>query len=518
MNIRSFDEAYVISDLHIGGAPNFQMFASSQRFAEFVAYLEKRLTDLRRQQKARGNGDAEILLVINGDFVDLLAEQEKDYFLLRQGETLLHRILEDSDRFPLITQSLQKFVARSGAHLVVVLGNHDLELALPDCREALVQIITAGNPVRRARVELCFEGWGYRFQVAGRRALCLHGNETDIFNFTRYDELDRIQREVALHGESVFGESWKPSAGTQFVVDAVNPLKRPHPFVDLMHPLIPLVPAVLGLFNPGNVRFADEVAALTTTALANEAIRPASQRRMLSVEAPLAIQQINPAQGHSAAEITAEVERAMTQGRIDELIHGGLNRHQQTLGMFSWIETVRDAAADFRNRTVDLARTTVRRLTEAKQAAHREMVRRVLSSIVEEHLDSPMELSHTDTAIEKTIGGQYDVIFVGHTHHRRLARRAGGMGIHVNTGTWADRMTLLQHDVGNGHRFAEIYRALISDDRQDLLDPQLNLVRRECPVGVLGTLPRQRSVTASLGTVPEGSTGGFDVEIAEPLN
>lgn len=336
-------------------------------------------------------------------------------------------------------------------------------------------------------------------------------------NFTRYDELDRIQREVAMHGSSEFGETWRPSAGTQFVVDAVNPLKQQHPFVDLMHPLIPLVPAVLGLFDPRNIRFADEAAALTATALANEATRPASQRRMLSIDLSATLNDTLTGRSHSAAEITDEVERAMRQGRIDELIHGGINRHQQTLGMLDWIDTVRAAAADFRDRTVDLARTTVQRLNDTKRTAHREMVRRVLLPMVGTTLDAPTELSDEDTAIEKTIGGHYDVIFAGHTHHRRLATRASGRGIHVNTGTWADRLTLLKKDVGDAERFAAIYTALISKDRSDLLVPSLNLVRRECPVAVLGKLKGQREVSVSLGTVPDGSTSKFDVELSEPL-
>ena len=518
MTLPTFDEAYVVSDLHIGGAPGLQMFASTERFNEFVSYLERRLAELRRTRKNAGGRDAELLLVINGDFVDFLAEQERDYFLVTQGLSLLHRIMENADRFPGVTKALQRFVAKTGSHLVVVLGNHDLELALPECREAFVQIVTENNPARRSRVELCFEGWGYRFQVAGKKALCLHGNETDMHNFTRYDELDRIQREIALLGRSEFGLRWKPSAGTQFVVDAVNPLKKQHPFVDLMHPMIPLVPALLGLINPGNLRYADEAAALTATALANEHDRPTSQRRMLSVNLPMAADSFGSGRSRSAAEITAEVEREMQLGRVDQLIQNGASGYRDVLGMFDWIENVRDVTTRFRESVVDLTRTTVQRLDVARRAAHREMARQILLTMVGERLDLPSELSDEDKAIEKTVGGQYDVVFVGHTHHRRLATRASGKGIHVNTGTWADRMTLLKKDVGNSDRFSEVYAALIGDDRNALADKNLNLVRRECPVAVLGTLKDQRTVSVSLGTLPEGTTEKLDIQLSAPLD
>lgn len=523
MSIREFDEAYVVSDLHIGGPPGFQMFASSKRFLEFGRYLEKRLSDLRKKSRS-----AELLLVINGDFVDFLAEQQPNYFVQHNAVDLLHTILDDKSRFRDVRNMLQRFVARSGAHLVVVLGNHDLELALPDCREAFLEILTGGRKDRRSRVELCFDGWGYRFRTGGKTALCLHGNETDKFNFTRYDELNRICGELSTLGRSDFGRQWIPSAGTKFVVDAVNPLKQKHPFVDLLHPMIPLVPTVLGLLNPDNIRFADEAAELMGRAVSNELKRPASQRRMLSTT-------MLPATGtlladdspfeepdrtnteQSAAEIVERVERALREGRIDNLIAFEREYARASLGRTDWLQNLRDAASRFRDRTVDLARTSVDRLNDARKAAHRHTMRTVLLKLVADELDVPTQLSAEDAAIESTIGGQYDVIFIGHTHHRRLAPRSSGTGIHVNTGTWADRMTLLARDVGDGNRFADVYEALISTDRAAITDAALGLVRRECTVAVLGRLPRQSQHRVSLGRVAEES-GRFEIELSEPLN
>lgn len=519
MHFREFDEAYVVSDLHIGGAPGGQMFASSARFTEFVGYLVRRLSTIRKAKKAAGEGDPRMLLVINGDFVDFLAEADdfkagrsSRYFLANGAEDTLQRILLNNDRFPAVTKALQDFVSKNGTHLVVILGNHDLELTLPNCREEFLNILTEGDRRRRSGVELCFEGWGYRFQVGGQKALCLHGNETDIFNFTRYDELDRIQRELTIHGRSEFGEQWIPSAGTQFVIDAVNPLKNDHPFVDLMHPLLWLVPTVLGAINPGNIRFGDEAAEMGVRAVVNEKLRPASQRRMLSG----AVLGTNVSgRSDTDADIFYEVENALREGRIDDLIQRGRQSDRQTLGLW---DSVRNSVRAFCKSTVDLAVTAVNALDEKKEQLHREMVRRLLSQAVEDQLDSPLELAGDDRGMEAAIGAEYDVIFAGHTHHRRLAQRVSGQGIHVNTGTWADRMTLLTSDVSDSGRFAKIYKALMSSKRSLLTDPALGLVRRDCTVGVLGTLPGQTGVSVAIGSVPEGRSNRFDPEFSEPLN
>lgn len=516
MGVREFSEAYVISDLHIGGPPGFQMFASADRFTAFCGYLEKRLRELRRKSKS-----AQVLLVINGDFVDFLAEQQPHYFVQDSSVDLLHAILDDADRFQEVCDALKRFVSRAGAHLVVVLGNHDLELALPDCREAFYDILTDGRKERRARIELSFDGWGYRFQVGDAKALCLHGNETDKFNFTRYDELNRICGELTMLGRSDFGRQWIPSAGTKFVVDAVNPLKQKHPFVDLMHPMIPLVPTVLGLLNPDNIRFADEAAALMGRAVSNELKRPASQRRMLSdgfgspTGSPFEDEPQRTA-ANDAETIVRTVEIAMKDGRIDELIAFSHDHTRVTLGITDWLRNLHEAAGRLREQTVDLAKTTIDRLNDARKAAHRQTVRSVLLPLVADELDLPTELSDEDKAIEATIGGRYDVLFVGHTHHRRLAPRITGHGFHVNTGTWADRMTLLRRDVGDSGRFALVYEALISPDRAVITDPPLGLVRRECTVAALQLLPGRNQTKVSLGQVPDGSDQ-FEAELSETI-
>ena len=55
-----FDELYVISDLHIGGQPGFQIFDQGDLLSRFIDYVTAR--------------PGKVGLVINGDSVDFLAE------------------------------------------------------------------------------------------------------------------------------------------------------------------------------------------------------------------------------------------------------------------------------------------------------------------------------------------------------------------------------------------------------------------------------------------------------------
>jgi UDP-2,3-diacylglucosamine pyrophosphatase LpxH len=483
MELRPFELAWIVSDLHIGGTPGSQMFQCGSQFKALIDQILKEHQELRAA--GAGMQDAQCLLVINGDFIDFLAQNPPAFFSLKDSVSMLQSILQEPAFRP-VTKALQDFTAAEGTHLVVVLGNHDLELALPDCRQQFLQTITSGKPERRGKVELCFEGWGYRFSVAGRRALCLHGNETDPWNFTRYDELDRIQREMMIHGDSPFGRNWMPSAGTQFVIRAVNPIKAEFPFVDLMHPLFPLLTTVLGILDPGNITYVDDFAAAAAKAKANDLTRPQSQRRMLSAGA-LTMDGEIVRHDSSAEEIIRATEAALRNGTIDELI---ANDGTDLLFMDGWIKSMKSAASAAWDKTIELKNRTVKSLTDAGKRIHCETLRRALLPIVQETPETPEFLSSEDKAIERAIGGTYDVVFAGHTHSQRFASRHSGKGFYVNTGTWADRITLLKKDLTDSQEFQGIYDALIGQPNETPEEARRRLhdtkrVRQECPAACL---------------------------------
>src|SRR5262245_10481743 len=133
-------DIYVISDLHIGGArpegnsPGFQMCPpeSRRRLARFIHYVRR---------AARPHGST-LELIINGDFVDFLAEQPFEPFTASADTAVekLRRIIKTADvdapDGQRIFPALQAFVT-DGHRLTVLLGNHDIELSLAAVRHEL---------------------------------------------------------------------------------------------------------------------------------------------------------------------------------------------------------------------------------------------------------------------------------------------------------------------------------------------------------------------------------------------
>jgi UDP-2,3-diacylglucosamine pyrophosphatase LpxH len=499
-NLPNFDLAYVISDLHIGGATGQQMFGSAPQFKVFMAHVLKTLGQLRSENK-----DARIVLVINGDCVDFLAEPDAAVFNLSRSVSLLRAIFERPEFSPVL-DALRKFVAADGTHLALTLGNHDVELALGDTRRALLQLLTDNDAALEGKVELSFEGWGYRFQVGGKLALCLHGNESDGCNFTRYDELDRIIHDLQLFGRSEFGESWCTSAGSWFVINAINPIKHQFAFIDLLKPEFPLAATVLGVLDPTKAKYAYQVEQMGTRMAMNELTRPGSQRRMLAAPAPGegGVAPAEPA-GLTQAEIEDRVELALAMGTIDELIHEPVEA--RLLGMKDWFAPLQKATSWLKDKAVNLATQTASMLTGAARTAHFEALRVAVRPLVTDEPYDVGSLDKADQGINQCARAEYDVVFAGHTHLRRIAPRPGGKGIYVNTGTWAGLISLTRSLV-NSPLFEGVYEALRAGNRDALTQLRVdgaNLLRRECTIARM-SIDDSQEVAVHLGGVdmPDG--------------
>ena len=218
---------FVISDLHLGGAPesdgkrSFQMcsLAGQARLAEFIRYVA--------DQRSR---DREIHLVLNGDIVDFLAEEEFAPFTEKDeiaGEKLGHIFQRTED----VWESLEAYV-RSGAKLTLLLGNHDIELSLPTPRRLLLNRLGPG------RIEFIYDNQAF---VEGP-VLIEHGNRYDSWNIISHDNLREV-RSAMSRGESP--PKFESPAGSQLVFKVMNKIKAKYPFVDLLKPedaaLLPLL-------------------------------------------------------------------------------------------------------------------------------------------------------------------------------------------------------------------------------------------------------------------------------------
>ena len=248
---------YIISDLHLGGAPSekipqgetvgFQMCSpeSRRRLARFIHFI------------SQGHPDEITELVINGDFIDFLAEEKVEdergqrIGKPREWEAFTENpdaavskferaVCHTDERAPQgerVFEALQEFVHR-GHSLTILLGNHDIELSIPQVRRALMNVLTADHP---CRVEFLYDGEAY---VRGD-LLVEHGNRYDGWNAIGYGGL-RAYRSGLSRGEPAY--AFQPPPGSRLVADIMNPLKARYRFLDLLKPeneaLIPLLAAL----------------------------------------------------------------------------------------------------------------------------------------------------------------------------------------------------------------------------------------------------------------------------------
>ena len=86
-SLPQFDELYVVSDLHLGGESGHQIFNSGAELARLIDFLRTR------------NPNKKLALLINGDFVDFLAEPNAKHFDPAGAIAKLNRIATEDIAF-----------------------------------------------------------------------------------------------------------------------------------------------------------------------------------------------------------------------------------------------------------------------------------------------------------------------------------------------------------------------------------------------------------------------------------
>jgi UDP-2,3-diacylglucosamine pyrophosphatase LpxH len=181
-------QVYVISDLHLGGAQDpdnpagrgFRIFTRTAKLASFLDALAGKPPEGPRVE-----------LVINGDFVDFLAEPDPDtgsWTALKADPGAAVEVLTriaGPDREGVVFQALSRFLGR-GHRLTLLLGNHDVELSFPAVRRTLERLLGVDG-----RQDFCFLYDGEAYVIGN--ALIEHGNRYDQFNTNDYDALRRVR-------------------------------------------------------------------------------------------------------------------------------------------------------------------------------------------------------------------------------------------------------------------------------------------------------------------------------------
>jgi UDP-2,3-diacylglucosamine pyrophosphatase LpxH len=432
------DEAYVISDLHLGGEPPFQMFREGPALAALIDGLSPAAPPGSRRA-----------LVINGDFVDFLAERTAHHFDAEGAIRKLGRIASD-DAFAPVFAALKRFIASPGNVLAITIGNHDVELALPWVRQALEQILCASREQGSGRLVWSLQGEGLLLRIgstSGPKVLCVHGNEVDAWNVVDHEAIRRFARDGLRGRRSV--ADYIPNAGSRMVVEVMNGIKQRYPFVDLLKPETQaVIPTLLAI---------DASAASALAALPGIAARQKSDQ--LRIAAGWLGQDPNlepmPAQLSSAARVSKtselDAQRQLASQFLDHA-EAALRSGQ----------TPDDAIADgSRAEALGLGRAI---FAAVRGKGRVEVLRQQLAELVE---DRTFDLSDRDATyrdMDARVSTNIDFLVTGHTHLPRAIEREFGRSYYFNTGTWARVFRIRKPTLESSVEFEKLYRALSAGD------------------------------------------------------
>ncbi len=158
----------VISDLHLGRGRTLEGGATNP-LEEF--YFGKKLIEFFNYYSSGEFRDAEVEVIINGDFLNFLQTDYRGHFLTVVTEAVaveqLHSIL-DGHRD--VFQSMKAFASQPHHTITYVVGNHDQAMLWPATRQVLNEAI--GTDIKYKNIVYFFDGvhieHGHMHEAANR--------------------------------------------------------------------------------------------------------------------------------------------------------------------------------------------------------------------------------------------------------------------------------------------------------------------------------------------------------------
>jgi UDP-2,3-diacylglucosamine pyrophosphatase LpxH len=423
----------IVSDLHLGGDPDFRMMTHPDRLAAFIAAIAAHDARTSKQE-----------LVVNGDFVDFLAEvHHTDAHGNPRWEPFLVDAALAAARFEKIAAGMDAPVfdalaalLEAGHRLTVLPGNHDVELCLPTVRRALLE---------RLRVRLGHDlhvqhdGEGY----AIGDALVEHGNRYDESNFIDHERLHNLRVKQSLRRAEPEALPFAPPLGSMFVARAMNEIKRKHAFVDLLKPEGPALVALLLAIDPDLRDVVTDLAKLVLEHRRRHAATTQAWEKKTTYRgtAPRGAATPTGPDGELAEvlrqalgdDVLVEPERVATQQAGPRTrTRGDVTRSGvgERLGGGGW-EVVQLLVGGRRIKEVkrlELLRRAVRKMGASPAFARGA-----------DEPDSPYLAAARDLARSASHPDGFRFVIFGHTHHAKDIALDGGAR-YLNSGTWANLM------------------------------------------------------------------------------
>jgi len=431
----TFDEVHVISDLHIGGVSGFQIFNQGPRLAAFVRALP---ADPQRS----------VALVLGGDIVDFLAEPNAAYLDPLGAVAKLQSIWEREEFRPILP-ALQDFLAIEKRTLVLILGNHDVELALPPVKDWFVEALCVGNAEARKRIVFAMDGNGYRCSVGTKNVLCVHGNEVDSWNAVDYTSLDE-QAGALVDNEPL--PRWDANAGTRMVVDVINEVKKKFPIVDLLKPEFGAAAPVVVSLDPGSLTSIGKILRIVAH-IPKYTMR--LEPGLFSAEAKV---------GHEARS-TKHTMLAFAEEHLD---HEDENERHKSKGFF---------ARAYSALTTNIGHDPIEEVQELAESIQSWFDPKRRPNQLRKHLrktlveDRSFDLEDPDeqfTLLDDAVSDQVHYLVAGHTHLERSIKRRFDGCYYFNSGTWTRLIQLTHEILDNDEEFEIVYNSFLSGDIRSL--------------------------------------------------
>jgi UDP-2,3-diacylglucosamine pyrophosphatase LpxH len=456
-----YSELYVVSDIHLGGRrdsqDNFQIFNRGERLGNLIRYI------------AEQRVDQDVALVLNGDIIDSLAEDEVPGYVALDGGTaqrMMTHICQDPAFLP-VWEGLADFVKTPRRHLVFVVGNHDIELALPIVEDFIRDHLAGTNENAQARIHFATHGGGFTCGVAGARVFCTHGNEIDDWNYVDYNGLGQLANAINA-GRTVESSKWKPNAGTRLVVDVMNTVKRRYPFVDLLKPEVAAVASVLLALDKEvfkQVDFEDAFpvlrdkirGGLVTKNLLGSGETDFATVSSTAVAEEAAVQLL----GTSFNEAVQEKRKGMRDASEDDLL---LAAEEAVAEGESASATIEGESAQDTLGVWDIVSGWVGLVSKE------EGLRRALKDWLKD--DKTFDVDNQDDysrAMQQRVGNQVDFVVTGHSHKPR-ALTFNGNRYYYNCGTWIRTLRLTSEVLDDAGAFERIVWPAFKSGKLDVLD------------------------------------------------
>jgi UDP-2,3-diacylglucosamine pyrophosphatase LpxH len=431
--VPQYRELYSISDLHLGGSsPKSQIFCQGKRLKAFIGSLAEK--------------PGPLALVIAGDLFDSLPylTGTGGYIAVDSAVDIIEQVMSNASFAP-VFDGLRDFIAGPGHELVILIGNHDLEITLPETQERLLAEI-APNSAARGRVRFSTTGGGFRCRVGSSTVYVTHGNEADPWNQVDHDALRRAAHARSL-GQVFDARGWVPNAGTKLVIDVMNKIKETHPFIDLLKPESKAAVRTLSVLAPRNLWALFEA----LPAFADAAMAHAGPQVVLGSGQQLV------AAAPPVVRLLGEASRSISQSATPRAgaLHERVAQLQQSGKRPE--ELVSDDGGTLGYPKVWWDWVTGRDQADALRDALRDWV----------HGDESFNLADSDSVcrgILSQVGSNVDVVITGHTHLPRWITAQDRNLVYLNAGAWARVIGLRTEFLETPDAFRPVHQAFKASD------------------------------------------------------